>query len=104
MRVSECGRKIRNANRMPKSDDRTESNLRRGRREGGREVGGRGRQGGGEGRWGGERGEGRRGEGRRGGEGRGGGGGERVTRAYTVEVQTASVFYAQSLILLLFEP
>ena len=37
MRVSECGRKIRNANRMPKSDDRTESNLRRGRREGGRE-------------------------------------------------------------------
>ena len=34
----------------------------------------------------------------------GGGGGERVTRAYTVEVQTASVFYAQSLILLLFEP
>ena len=25
-----------------------------------------------------------------------GGGGERVTRAYTVEVQTASVFYAQS--------
>ena len=34
----------------------------------------------------------------------GGVGGERVTRAYTVEVQTASVFYAQSLILLLFEP
>ena len=31
-------------------------------------------------------------------------GGERVTRAYTVEGQTASVFYAQSLILLLFEP
>ena len=28
-----------------------------------------------------------------------GGGGERVTRAYTVEVQTASVFYTQSLIL-----
>ena len=50
MRVSECGRKIRNANRMPKSDDRTESNLRRGRREGGK-MGGR--QGGGEGgRWG----------------------------------------------------
>ena len=47
-------------------------------------------------------GEGRGGEGR-GGEGRGGEG-ERVTRAYTVEVQTASVFYAQSLILLLFEP
>ena len=40
MRVSECGRKIRNANRMPKSEDRTESNLRRGRREeGGREDG-----------------------------------------------------------------
>ena len=38
VRVSECGRKIRNVNRMPKSDDRTESNLRRGRREeGGRE-------------------------------------------------------------------
>ena len=35
--VSECGRKIRNANRMPKSDDKTESNLRRGRREGGKE-------------------------------------------------------------------
>ena len=34
VRVSECGRKIRNANRMPKSDDRRESNLRRGRREG----------------------------------------------------------------------
>ena len=33
VRVSECGRKIRNANHMPKSDDRTESNLRRGRRE-----------------------------------------------------------------------
>ena len=57
MRVSECGRKIRNANRMPKSDDRTESNLRRGRREGGREDGrktrrrrgevGRGEEGGG---------------------------------------------------------
>ena len=52
--MSECGRKIRNANRMPKSDDRTESNLRRGRREGGK-VGGR--QGGGEGRWGEGRGE-----------------------------------------------
>ena len=61
--MSECGRKIRNANRMPKSDDRTESNLRRGRREGGK-MGGR--QGGGEGgRWG----EGRWGEGRRGGVG-----------------------------------
>ena len=58
--MSECGRKIRNANRMPKSDDRTESNLRRGRREGGK-MGGR--QGGGEGgKWG----EGRWGEGRRG--------------------------------------
>ena len=62
--MSECGRKIRNANRMPKSDDRTESNLRRGRREGGREGGrktrrrrgaeGRGGEGGG--RWGGGRG------------------------------------------------
>ena len=60
MRVSECGRKIRNANRMPKSDDRTESNLQEGGREGGK-VGGR--QGGGEGRWG----EGRWGEGREGG-------------------------------------
>ena len=58
--MSECGRKIRNANRMPKSDDRTESNLRRGRREGGRE--GRWEErGGGVGR--GERGEGRRGKG-----------------------------------------
>ena len=76
MRVSECGRKIRNANRMPKSDDRTESNLRRGRRE---EGGGR------EGRWeedkeeerggGGERGGGERGGGERGGGGGGGGGG-----------------------------
>ena len=64
VRVSECGRKIRNANRMPKSDDRTESNLRRGRREGGREGRSeedkeeeKGRWG--EGRWGeGERGEG----------------------------------------------
>ena len=51
VRVSECDRKICNANRVPKSDDRTESNLRRGRREGGK-VGGR--QGGGEGREGGE--------------------------------------------------
>ena len=50
MRVSECGRKIRNANRMPKSDDRTESNLRRGRREGGREDGRKTRRR--EGRWG----------------------------------------------------
>ena len=69
VRVRECGRKIRNANRMPKSDDRTESNgtesnLRRGRREGGREDGGR--QGGG-GR--------RREEERGGGEGGGGRGG-----------------------------
>ena len=69
--MSECGRKIRNANRMPKSDDRTESNLRRGRREGGRE--GRWEEdkeeerGGGVG-WG----EGRGEEGRRGGEGGGG--------------------------------
>ena len=63
--MSECGRKILNANRMPKSDDRTEWNLRRGRREGGRE--GRWEEdkeeerGGGVGK--GERGEGRRGEG-----------------------------------------
>ena len=61
--MSECGRKIRNANRMPKSDDRTESNLRRGRREGGREGGRKWEEdkeeerGGGVGR--GERGEGR---------------------------------------------
>ena len=49
VRISECGRKIRNANRIPKSDDRTESNLRKGRREGGK-VGGK--QGGrGERRW-----------------------------------------------------
>ena len=93
--MSECGRKIRNANRMPKSDDRTESNLRRGRREGGRE-----------GRWEEDKEEERGGGVGRGEEGRGAegrrGGGERVTRAYTVEVQTASVFYAQSLILLLF--
>ena len=34
MRISECGRKIRNANHTPKSDDKTESNLRRGKREG----------------------------------------------------------------------
>ena len=71
VRVSECGRKIRNANRMPKSDDRTESNLRRGRREGGRE-----------GRWeedkeeerGGGAGTGERGGGERGGGGGVGGG------------------------------
>ena len=75
MRVSECGLKIRNANRMPKSDDRTESNLRRGRREGGRE--GRWEEdkeeerGGGVGRK--ERGEGGGGE-RGGGEGGVGGG------------------------------
>ena len=74
MRVSECGRKIRNANRMPKSDDRTESNLRRGRREeGGREDGRKTRR-----RRGGEVGRGKvgRGEvGRGGGEGGGGVGG-----------------------------
>ena len=68
MRVSECGRKIRNANRMPKSDDRTESNLRRGRREGGREGGRKTRRRRGEVGWG----EGRGEEGR-GAEGRGGG-------------------------------
>ena len=39
-KVSECGRKIRNANRMPKSDDKTESNLRRGRWGEGRRGGG----------------------------------------------------------------
>ena len=38
--MSECGRKIRNAYRMPKSDDRTESNLRSGRRNRTYEVGG----------------------------------------------------------------
>ena len=72
MRVSECGRKIRNANRMPKSDDRTESNLRRGRREGRWEEDKE------EERGGGERGEGRgeRGEGRgERGKGKGGWGG-----------------------------
>ena len=65
MRVSECGRKIRNANRMPKSDDRTESNLRRGRREGWEEDKEEER-GGGEGR-------GEEGRGAEGGGGRGGG-------------------------------
>ena len=61
--MSECGRKIRNANRMPESDDRTESNLRRrGRREGGRE-----------GRWEEDK-EEERGGGERGGGERGGGG------------------------------
>ena len=74
--MSECGRKIRNANRMPKSDDRTESNLRRGRREGGREGGRKTRRKRGEVGWGEGRGE------RGGGEGGRGGGGERVTRAY----------------------
>ena len=70
VRVSECGRKIRNANRMPKSDDRTESNLRRGRREGGREGGRKTRRRRGEVGWGEGRGEeGRGAEGRR----RGGG-------------------------------
>ena len=69
--MSECGRKIRNANRMPKSDDRTESNLRRGRREGGREGGRKTRRRRGEVGWGEGRGE-EGGEGRRGGEGGGG--------------------------------
>ena len=64
--MSECGRKIRNANRMPKSDDRTESNLRRGRREGRWEEDKEEERGGGVGR--GERGEGR------GERGKGGGG------------------------------
>ena len=67
--MSECGCKIRNANRMPKSDDRTESNLRRGRREGGREGGRKTRRRRGEVGWG----EGRGEEGRRGGGERGGG-------------------------------
>ena len=60
--MNECDCKIRNANRILKSDDRTESNLRRGR----------------EGRW-----EEDKEEERGGG---GGKGGERVTRAYTVKV------------------
>ena len=34
--MNEYGRKIRNANRMPKSDNKTESNLRRRRREEGK--------------------------------------------------------------------
>ena len=72
--MSECGRKIRNANRMPKSDDRTESNLRRGRREGGREGGRKTRRRRGEVGWGEGRGERSGGE-RGGGEGRRGGGG-----------------------------
>ena len=78
MRVSECGRKIRNANRMPKSDDRTESNLRRGRREGGREDGRKTRR-----RRGGEvgRGEVGRGEVGRGEEGGGRGGGLRPEKS-----------------------
>ena len=71
VRVSECGRKIRNANRMPKSDDRTESNLRRGRREGGREDGRKTRRRRGEVGWG-------EGRGERGG---GGGGGLRPEKS-----------------------
>ena len=70
--MSECGRKIRNANRMPKSDDRTESNLRRGRREGGREGGRKTRRRRGEVGWGEGRGE--RGGGERGGGEEAGGG------------------------------
>ena len=89
--MSECGRKIRNANRMPKSDDRTESNLRRGRREGGK-MGGR--QGGGEEeRGGGGRGGERGGEGR-GGEGRGGEGarqGIRRSKENYLEIGTRSL-------------
>ena len=80
MRVSECGRKIRNANRMPKSDDRTESNLRRrGRREGGRE--GRWEEEKEEERGGGERGGGERGDGERGEGVRGWGGGLRPEKS-----------------------
>ena len=77
MRVSECGRKIRNANRMPKSDDRTEWE---GGREGRWEEDKEEERGGGVGR--GERGEGRgeRGEGRR-EEGGGGGGGLRPEKS-----------------------
>ena len=66
MRVSECGRKIRNANRMPKND-RTESNLLAKREEGGRE--GRWEEDKEEERGGGERGGGERGGGERGGGG-----------------------------------
>ena len=78
--MSECGRKIRNANRMPKSDDRTDVELAK-REEGGREGGREGRweedkeeeRGGGVGR--GEEGRGAEGRGRgRGGEGEGRGG------------------------------
>ena len=36
VRVNKCGRKIRNANRMPKNDDKTKSNLRKKRREEGK--------------------------------------------------------------------
>ena len=78
MRVSECGRKIRNANRMPKSDDRTESNLRRGRRgrrEGGREDGRKTR------RRRGEVGRGEVGRGEGGGKGGGVGGGLRPEKS-----------------------
>ena len=71
--MSECGRKIRNANRMPKSDDRTESNLQEGGREGRLEEDKEEERGGGE-RGGGERGGGERGGGERGGGERGGGG------------------------------
>ena len=79
--MSECGRKIRNANRMPKSDDRTESNLRRGRREGGREGGRKTRRRRGEVGWGEGRGEEGRGAEGRGGEGRGGEGGLRLEKS-----------------------
>ena len=62
--MSECGRKIRNANRMPKSDDRTEDGVELAKREeGGREGGRKTRRRRGEVGWGEGRGE------------RGGGGG-----------------------------
>ena len=81
--MRQYGRKIRNANRMPKSDDKTESNLRRGRREGGKEGG---RQGGG------EVGRGERGGGERGGGAGGGVGGLRPeksgVRIYTRSKET----------------
>ena len=88
--MSECGRKIRNANRMPKSDDRTESNLRRGRREGG------------EGRWEEDKeeerggGVGRGEEGERGGgrEGRGGGVGGGVAGGGVFDLKNQGLGFA----------
>ena len=62
--MSECGRKIRNANRMPKSDDRRQDGVELAKRE---EGGGR------EGRWEEDKEEERGGGGERGGGERGGG-------------------------------